>query len=86
VQETIGNVEMFAERVVRRRNDMTHGASLAGTIDELLALNEKLRLLLHAHFMRELGLSVDVVDALIGASRLLRSVRHISAEASTLSA
>jgi len=30
-----------------------HGASLGGSVDELLTLNEKLRLLLHSHFMRE---------------------------------
>ena len=80
VREVIGNVEMFAESVVRRRNDVTHGASLDGAVDELLALNEKLRLLLHAYFMRELGLSDDEVDALIGRSRLLRSTRNFATE------
>jgi len=80
VQEVIGDVEVFAERVARRRNDVTHGASLGGSVDELLTLNEKLRLLLHSHFMRELGLSVDAVDALIAGSRLLRSARHFASE------
>lgn len=79
VQEIIGDVDVFAERVVRRRNDVTHGASLGGAVDELLALNEKLRLLLHAHFMRELGLNVDAVDALIAGSRIIRSARHFAA-------
>lgn len=80
MQEVIGDIEVFAERVARRRNDVTHGASLGGSVDELLTLNEKLRLLLHSHFMRELGLSVDAVDALIVGSRLLRSARHFATE------
>jgi hypothetical protein len=74
VRAVIGDEALFADRVVRRRNDVTHGSSLAGGVDELFALNEKLRLLLHAHLMRELGLSVDDVDRLIAGSRLLRSV------------
>ncbi|MGH2796132.1 MAG: HEPN domain-containing protein [Thermoleophilaceae bacterium] len=80
VREVIGKVDVFAERVVRRRNDVTHGASLEGAVEELLALNEKLRLLVHAHLMRELGLGDDELDALIGRSRLLRSTRHFATE------
>jgi hypothetical protein len=81
VRETIGDADTFAEIVSQFRNEWAHGQTASEElIAQAFARDEQLRLLLHAHLMRELGLSDDVIEARLRESRLLREVRHVGAQ------
>lgn len=82
VVPVIGNPEDFAQRVRDLRNDWTHRGNSAVDLDEAFALTQKLRLLLHVWFMRELDLTDEAIGTLLETSGLLSEVRHFSRPAS----
>lgn len=79
VGEILGSAKDLAREVTRVRNGLTHGGRSGRPTHADFVLTHKIRLLLHACFMRELGLARDAVGAALEGSRLLREVRHIAA-------
>lgn len=80
IQEAIGDPDAFARDVSGLRNPWVHGG-VAGhddVVDRAFARNEQLRLVLHGQFMRELGLTNEVIDARLRDARITRQVRHFA--------
>lgn len=71
----IGDPSQFARTVRDIRNDLAHGRAHPDTHLTFVA-NQRLRVLLHAWFMRELGLPDEVIAKHLEPSRLMRELRQ----------
>jgi hypothetical protein len=80
VQEAIGDGSAFGRDVSSLRNRWVHGgvADHDDVVDRAFARNEQLRLVLHTQFMRELGLTNEVIEARLRDARITRQVRHFA--------
>jgi hypothetical protein len=80
VQEVIGDPNAFARDVSSLRNPWVHGgvAGADDVADRAFGRNEQLRLVLHGQFMRELGLTNEVIEARLRDARITRQVRHFA--------